>query len=463
MTEAPTATPTEAPTATPTDTPTPTPTDTPTATPTETPTATPTETPAATPTSTPTATLLPPIAFFSDGFETGLDWTTSGDATWYTGSPKNGTHSVRLRVQGSIEKTISTVGYRSISVSFAMGAYSLDNSNENFQALWYDGAAWQLLKQISDNDPEENNSLNPFTFQLPPAANNNPSLALRFKLNSGGTADYGFVDDVVLRGSPTGTTPTPTPTAASATATPTNTPTNTPTATVLATATPTAAATATPTRTPTVPAGDVIFADSFEAGNLSAWSSSVNDSGDLSATAAAALKGSRGMQAVIDDNVSLYVRDLRPVAEPRYRARFWFDPNTIAMTSGDLHTLFAARSGGGLEVLRVQFRRSSSLYQVQAQLRTDAGTYTSTSWYTLGDAPHAIEIDWKAATAAGANNGYLSLWLDGVLKQTATAIDNDTLRVEEARLGPLAGIDTGTRGVTYFDAFESRRTTYIGP
>jgi len=261
-------------------------------------------------------------------------------------------------------------------------------------------------------------------------------------------------------------TPTATPTpAGEATATPTATPAMTPTATRTATlaATPTATRTATWAATPTSPASDLIFADGFEAGNLSAWFSSVSDSGDLGATASAALKDSRGMQAVIDDNASLYVRDLRPAAEPRYRARFWFDPNGIAMTSGDLHTLFAARSGGGLEVLRLQFRRSSSLYQLRAQLRTDAGTYTSTSWYTLSDAPHAIEINWQAATAAGANNGVISLWLDGILKQTATAIDNDSLRVEETRLGPLAGIDAGTRGVVYFDAFESRRATYIGP
>ena len=30
-------------------------------------------------------------------------------------------------------------------------------------------------------------------------------------------------------------------------------------------------------------------------------------------------------------------------------------------------------------------------------------------------------------------------------------------------LGAVSGVDTGTRGVEYFDGFESRRTTYIGP
>jgi hypothetical protein len=158
----------------------------------------------------------------------------------------------------------------------------------------------------------------------------------------------------------------------------------------------------------------------------------------------------------------MYVRDETPAGEPRYRARFYFDPNSITMASGNTHDIFVGRSGT-IDVFRVQFRLSNGNYQVLAQLRNDGTTYTSSTWYTISDAQHYIEIDWAAATVAGANNGYISLWLDGVLRQTVSGIDNDTRRVDEARLGPLAGIDTGTRGTEYFDAFESRRLSYIGP
>ena len=96
---------------------------------------------------------------------------------------RDGAHGVRLRTTGSIQKTISAAGYRFISLAFRMGANSLDNANENLQALWYDGSAWVVLKQVNDKAPEENNQLNPFEFQLPRAADDNPNLALRFKLN----------------------------------------------------------------------------------------------------------------------------------------------------------------------------------------------------------------------------------------------------------------------------------------
>jgi hypothetical protein len=93
----------------------------------------------------------------------------------------------------------------------------------------------------------------------------------------------------------------------------------------------------------------------------------------------------------------------------------------------------------------------------------DAAAWTSTNWFTIGDASHSIELDWRAATAAGANNGGLTLWVDGVQQVDLTGMDNDTHRIDRARLGPVSGLDTTTSGTYYFDAFESRRQTYIGP
>ncbi|HEX9872656.1 MAG TPA: DUF4832 domain-containing protein [Candidatus Tectomicrobia bacterium] len=211
------------------------------------------------------------------------------------------------------------------------------------------------------------------------------------------------------------------------------------------------------------PAPDAIFADGFESGHLSAWTSSATGGGDLSVGTAAALVGTYGLQAAINDNTSLYVTDDQPNAEPRYRARFYFDPNSISMVSGDTHFLFYGYSGATTVVLRVQFRFYNGNYQLRAALRNDSTTWKNSSWFTLSDAAHFVELDWQAATAAGANDGYLTLWIDGVQKANLTAVDNDTRRIDRVRLGAVAGIDTGTRGTYFFDAFESRRQTSIGP
>jgi hypothetical protein len=207
----------------------------------------------------------------------------------------------------------------------------------------------------------------------------------------------------------------------------------------------------------------LIFADGFESGSLSAWTSNTNDLGDLSVSPAAGLVGSQGLQAVIDDATAIYVTDDTPNAEPRYRARFYFYPNSIVMTSGEAHYIFKGFIGTSAEVVRVEFRQSSGAFQIRAALVDDGTVWTLTGWSTITDAPHFIELDWRAATAVGANNGGLTFWIDGVQQADLTGVDNDTRRVDRARLGALTGIDVGTSGTYYFDAFESRRQTFIGP
>ena len=88
----------------------------------------------------------------------------------------------------------------------------------------------------------------------------------------------------------------------------------------------------------------------------------------------------------------------------------------------------------------------------------DAGTWTEGNWYDISNSWNAIEVDYQALTTSGS----LTLWLEGVQKQSLTSIDNDissplgTRTVTEARLG-AQGIETGTRGALNFDDFESRR------
>ena len=169
------------------------------------------------------------------------------------------------------------------------------------------------------------------------------------------------------------------------------------------------------------------------------------------------------MQALIDDANVIYVTDDTPNAEPRYRARFYFDPNSIPMLSGDAHYIFKGFAGTSTEVLRLEFRQLSGAYQLRASLLDDGTTWLNTNWYAINDAVNVIELEWHAATAVGANNGGVTLWRDGIQLENLTGIDNDTRRIDRARLGALTGIDAGTRGTYYFDAFESHRQNYIGP
>lgn len=208
---------------------------------------------------------------------------------------------------------------------------------------------------------------------------------------------------------------------------------------------------------------DLIFANGFESGNFSQWSSSTIDGGDLSVLPEAKYAGTYGMRALIDDNISIYVTDTTPNAESHYRVRFYFDPNSISMANGNLNRIFYGYSGTSKVVLRIEFRRYNNAYQIRAGALNDASSWKNSSWFTIADTWHSLELDWQAATGVGANNGSLTVFIDGGQLQVITAVDNDTFRIDQIRLGAVNGIDSYTRGTLYFDLFESRRQNYIGP
>jgi hypothetical protein len=254
-------------------------------------------------------------------------------------------------------------------------------------------------------------------------------------------------------------TNTPTPTGTSGpTSTPTNTPTRTNTPTSTPTSGPTSTNTPTPTSTPTSAVTDVIFKDGFESGNLSAWSASVTNSGNLSVTAGAALNASSfGLQETFANTTGMYVRDDSPNAENRYRARFSFYPNSIAMATGDYIYLLQGHDAAGKVTLFIQFYRSSTGYQLRARAYdATLANYVNTSYFTISNAPHTVEVDWG-------NDGHLSLWIDGGQQANLTGINNSAYKMESIRLGAPYMAFTGTSGSLYIDNFESRRFSYIGP
>jgi uncharacterized repeat protein (TIGR02543 family) len=136
---------------------------------------------------------------FSDDFESAFQgWTVSGHPSWYTGSPKIGTHDVRLAGKNSsIQRTVSTFGWQEITVSFWLGA-KLSRKGATCQALWFDGATWIVLKQFRTGDSDADGQLHYFEFALPSAATNNGKFALRFRLSSKSSNDSAYLDDVAV-------------------------------------------------------------------------------------------------------------------------------------------------------------------------------------------------------------------------------------------------------------------------
>jgi hypothetical protein len=220
---------------------------------------------------------------------------------------------------------------------------------------------------------------------------------------------------------------------------------------------PTATPSPTPTRTlmlipsATSGASDLIFADGFESGNLSAWSASVTNNGNLSAGPAAALSGSYGLQANITSTTNIYVRDDSPDAEARYRARFSFDPNSISMPTGEYIALLQGYSSSQTNILALRLHRTSAGYQLRVRAYdTGLANWVNTPLVTISDEPHLVELDWG-------NDGHLVFWVDGVQQANLTGINNSSYTMDTVRVGAVYISATGMGGAIYIDDFEARR------
>jgi hypothetical protein len=207
---------------------------------------------------------------------------------------------------------------------------------------------------------------------------------------------------------------------------------------------------------------DVLVADDFESGNLGAWSmGSQTDGGDLSVQPGAALKGTGlGLSVAVDDQAPLYVLDESPVDEGRYRVRFWLDPNGfdpgIASQRYRVRVMLGLDDSAG-RVITLVLRRTVTLqFALMARVRRDDGTRTNTGFTNISDGPHLVELEWWRATAPGASDGQVMLWIDGALAGTATGVDSDTTNLDQVRIGAMS-IKLGASGVLFIDEVESWR------
>jgi hypothetical protein len=212
---------------------------------------------------------------------------------------------------------------------------------------------------------------------------------------------------------------------------------------------------------------DTLFEDGFESHDLSAWSASATDGGDLGASSGAGLAGTAwGLQAVVDDQAGIYVQDDTPDHETRYRARFYvdgrnFDPGE-AIGQFRQHIFLAFQESPLKRLVLIILKRQNNQYSIAAQVRRDDDTLAMTPFAPLGSQVNFVELDWQRASAPGANDGRLELWANGTSVATLTGLDNDERSIDFVRLGAVS-VKAGASGTLLFDEFVSRRRTYIGP
>jgi hypothetical protein len=143
-----------------------------------------------------------------------------------------------------------------------------------------------------------------------------------------------------------------------------------------------------------------------------------------------------------------WVQDDSPVSETSYNAQFWVNLDLFSLGGGDELDHFVAYGGGSAPELVLVITTGKALV---LEVRTDAGTYTSTSSVATSAGWNKVDISWTAASGAT-----VSLTVnDGAPAQVVA--NTSTRRINSVRWGAVGGVVTTSSGTILQDDFTSWR------
>jgi hypothetical protein len=187
-----------------------------------------------------------------------------------------------------------------------------------------------------------------------------------------------------------------------------------------------------------------------ETGDLSQYNTTVTDSGDLSADAAAAKEGSYGLQAVLDDNATIYGK-VSFANKSQLRIGFWFNPN--GYSTEDTMIIAGGGSAIGDDDWRIHFEWDTVNLNVFASATNDASGWDSTNPVNISDDWHWIEAHFSRSTGAGNDDGFVKLWVDTVDASPdvdLTGRDDDTKDLDNVCIG-AGSVASSISETLYFD------------
>ena len=182
--------------------------------------------------------------------------------------------------------------------------------------------------------------------------------------------------------------------------------------------------------------------------------------GDVAVDAISRFKGSFGMNVCLDGSGNGFLTDGSPTSDRFFDARFYLHTSDLNLSDGESTTVFAAFDGGGQQELAIKVQRSGANHLLQIEARTDGGAQSSlipANRPVLSNGWSAIEIDWRAASAAGVNDGAMNLFVNGVQQGSITGVDNDTAVLDSMRIGVVEEPTTTPAGIILIDDFQAYR------
>ena len=194
--------------------------------------------------------------------------------------------------------------------------------------------------------------------------------------------------------------------------------------------------------------------------DLGAWTV-VDTNNRLSAVSDARNTGLCGLQVDLDNTDSAYVIDSTASSLTNASVRVYVFGDAVSLAGPDALTLLAGYDSGSQTVFELQLVAVSGLRKLRLTAYDDAFTAVSNTGQEvdLDDGWRSIELHWRAAGVAGANDGRLAMRLDGILMPSVAqldALDNDTREWSSTRLGAVVNNTATIGGRIDFDDYSSR-------
>jgi hypothetical protein len=205
-----------------------------------------------------------------------------------------------------------------------------------------------------------------------------------------------------------------------------------------------------------------------ETGNFSEYGGANTNGGNLTVSSNAALAGTGfGLSFnIVDTNSETAWSYITPTnTTGKIEVRIHVDPNSLNMA--DLSNCFLVYGNTDDWALPygILLDYTSGSYNIYAVTCRDSGGTTGTSKYNITDEPHCVEIRVLRATDSTSSDGSITLWIDEILKETVSNIDNYDSFDNLYYVATGYGYNYGTvSGIYYVDEIVIRDDGYyIGP
>ncbi len=181
---------------------------------------------------------------------------------------------------------------------------------------------------------------------------------------------------------------------------------------------------------------DLLFEDGFELGNTSLWSTNYTSNAAINITESKKYFGNYGVECLINQfNSELKLEKEFNENQSSLNIGFYFSTAALSIGLGDSLQFFDLFDENGTRIGYLNIKNKKKVgRQLTFTTYKDDGSAVTTPYILINSNWHSIQIEWVASSSDGGNDGYIKLYLDGILAGNVLNIDNDTKAVKSVAI-----------------------------